>query len=137
MDICPGRTRPSRVESHWLVEGSRPVITSPPAAAGEALTIIAMTGCVGIRLEGDIDLATAATLEAALDELMGATGDVHLDLAELNFVDLSGVAVLVAAATRLAPDRSLVVHDPPPTLNRIVETFWEGVARIRVRVDVT
>lgn len=102
------------------------------AEAGNALTITSMTGRAGARLVGEVDLATAPVLQAALDGLLNGDGDVHLDLAELRFVDISGVAVLVAAAARLAPDRSLVLHDPPPALGRIMGRFWAGVARIRV-----
>ncbi|HEU0088558.1 MAG TPA: STAS domain-containing protein [Pseudonocardiaceae bacterium] len=105
--------------------------------AGDALTITPMAGGRGASLVGDVDLATAPVLEAALNRLLAGDrdGDLHLDLAGLHFVDLSGVAVLVTAAFRLAPERALVVHDPPPALLQIVDRFWGGVARIRMDVS--
>ncbi|MFN2495992.1 MAG: STAS domain-containing protein [Pseudonocardiaceae bacterium] len=94
-----------------------------------------MAGGVGVHLLGDVDLFTVPVLEAALDKLVAGHGDVHLGLAELHFVDLSGAAVLVAAAARLGPDRRLVLHDPPPALSQILDGFWGGVAKIRVNVS--
>jgi anti-anti-sigma regulatory factor len=93
-----------------------------------------MTGQVGAHLHGDVDLATVPVLEAALDKLVAGNGDVHLGLAGLHFVDLSGASVLVAAATQLGPDRRLVLHDPPARLSQLLDGFWDGIARIRVTV---
>lgn len=108
------------------------MVMTRTADTGIALIITPMSGRAGLRLVGEIDLATAPDLEAALDELLDGGGDVHLDLAELRFVDIKGAAVLVAAAARLAPDCSLVLHDPPPALCEIVDRFWSGVVRIRL-----
>jgi anti-anti-sigma regulatory factor len=94
-----------------------------------------MTGQVGAHLHGDVDLATVPILEAALDKLVADDGDVHLGLAGLHFVDLSGTSVLVAAAAQLGPERRLVLHDPPPALSQLLDGFWDGVARIRVNVS--
>lgn len=116
------------------------MVTTRATATGEALTIRPMVGRSGLCLVGEVDLATAAALKSALDGLTEGDGDVHLDLAGLQFVDVSGVAVLVAAAAQLAPDRALVLHDPPPALSQILDRFWDGVARIRVagvRADVS
>ena len=108
------------------------MVMTRTAETGIALIITPMSGRVGLRLVGEVDLATAPDLEAALDELLDGGQDVHLDLAELRFVDIGGAAVLVAAAARLAPGRSLVLHDPPPALREIVDRFWSGVVRIQL-----
>lgn len=124
------------------------MLTTRPAPAGGALTIIPMAEGDGVHLHGEVDLATMPVFQSALDKLVtgepmvdgglprGAVpcGDVHLDLARLHFVDLSGASMLVATATRLGTERRLVLHDPPPVLSQILDGFWSGVARVRVKV---
>lgn len=102
------------------------------AQAEKALTITPMTGGPGLRLIGEVDLATGPVLAAALDELVRGGGDVHLDLAELQFVDVSGASVVVAAAAALGSGRTLVLHRPPAVLSQILDRFWPGADRIRV-----
>ena len=108
------------------------MVTTHVVEAGKALTITPMIGRAGLRLIGDIDLATAAGLATALDELVHGDGDVHLDLAELQFVDVSGASVVVAAAAALGVHRALVLHDPPPVLSQILNRFWPDTAGIQV-----
>ena len=108
------------------------MVTTQVVDAGTALTITPMVGSAGLRLIGDIDLATAAALAEALDELVHGDGDVHLDLAQLQFVDVSGASVMIAAATRLGADRAIVLHNPPSVLSRLLERFWPDAAGIRV-----
>ena len=48
-----------------------------------------------ISLRGEMDLANAATAEAELDAAMGRGGAVVLDLRELEFIDSTGIALLV------------------------------------------
>src|SRR5215217_6776793 len=54
---------------------------------------------VVLALEGELDLAGAATLERELDGL--DEGPVVVDLRELAFIDSSGLRALVLAARRL------------------------------------
>lgn len=108
------------------------MVTTRPAAAGEALIITPMTRRAGAELSGEVDLATRPVLQAVLDRLVSGDGDVHLGLAGVRFVDLSGAATLVAAAAQMGPDRTLVLHDPPLVLSQILYGFWNGVTRIQV-----
>ena len=48
-----------------------------------------------LSLRGDLDLATAPDLEAAGRDLPGSPETVILDLAELAFVDSSGITAIV------------------------------------------
>jgi anti-sigma B factor antagonist len=56
-----------------------------------------------MRVEGEIDLATAGQLgDALLAALTRTSGSVHLDMSGVEFMDTSGVHVLVAAQRRAA-----------------------------------
>jgi anti-sigma B factor antagonist len=57
-----------------------------------------------VTVRGELDLATAPELEALVLPALDAGGRVLLDLHELDFMDSSGVRVLVAAHARADRD---------------------------------
>ncbi|MGQ0777569.1 MAG: MEDS domain-containing protein [Pseudonocardiales bacterium] len=70
----------------------------------------------GLRLVGEVDLATREVFTTALDEAMSGTGDLHLDLSELTFIDIGGVQVMLSSAERMWPSRRIILHWSPPSL---------------------
>jgi anti-anti-sigma factor len=68
-----------------------------------------------VVIRGELDLATAPDLEAALQERLDAGQDVVVDLRELDFMDSTGLRVLVAAHTRVegTEQRFLIVRPRP------------------------
>ena len=71
-----------------------------------------------IRVGGELDLATVPSLEQELEAAMGRPdGGVVVDLSELDFIDSTGIAVLVramgesngSARLRFVPSRSEAV----------------------------
>ena len=85
-----------------------------------ALVISPLTGVAGLRVEGELDLATAPLLMEALVDL-GSERDVHLDLALLTFLDSSGLHVIVALAESLDGNRSVVLVNPSTAVRRCLE----------------
>lgn len=73
-------------------------------------------------LAGELDIATIPVLSAVLDSAT-ANGLPRLvvDCARLTFVDLTGVARLLAAAEDLPG--GLTLRDPPGTLQRLREVL--------------
>lgn len=57
-----------------------------------------------MRLRGELDLAGVATLGAVLQRLREGRQAVLLDLNELEFIDMSGLRVVVAAAQAATQD---------------------------------
>ena len=107
------------------------VVTGAEPRAGDAgpedddlLTISPLNRRVGLRLDGEVDLLTVARLERALRGLPGVDGDVHLELAGLRFIDLSGAAALAAFAASLGQGRRLLLQDPPLMLRRMISLLW-------------
>lgn len=78
------------------------ISTDGDAAGGRLLVVV----------RGELDLATAPDLEETLMGAIEAGREVVLDLRELDFMDSSGVRVLVVAHTR-AQGRFGVVAAPP------------------------
>jgi anti-anti-sigma factor len=63
--------------------------------------ITAMTTPAGIRLRGEVDIATLPTLELALEIVVDRAADATVDLSELTFIDVCGLRALARAAIRL------------------------------------
>jgi ABC-type transporter Mla MlaB component len=87
------------------------------------LKIVPLVGRPGLRLSGEVDLATRALFVREFDAQLGGTGDVHLELAELSFIDVGGVALLATralafrrreAASAASPDAGAASHPGPP-----------------------
>jgi anti-sigma B factor antagonist len=87
-----------------------------------------LSGAPGVAVAGEIDLATAPELEAALD---AAVRDSHgafvLDLCEVSFMDSAGINVLLRTRALLGREaRDLVLICPPGGVRHALETV--GVA---------
>ncbi len=73
-------------------------------------------------LSGEIDAHTAPDLAGHLDPLPGDSGDVVLDVAAIEFIDSSGLRLVVEAHQRAETDgRRLVIRTPSPALMRLLE----------------
>jgi anti-sigma B factor antagonist len=79
--------------------------------SGFSITISDRNGRAVVTVSGELDLATSPELEEAVLGRLDAGQDVVVDLRELQFMDSSGLAVLVTAHTRAAdggPDFAIV-----------------------------
>jgi anti-anti-sigma factor len=74
-----------------------------------------------LRLAGEVDAATAPALESALaGGAAGGHDEVVLDCRGLEFIDSSGLNVLVTAHKRLGEAGTrLVIASPPPAARRL------------------
>jgi anti-anti-sigma regulatory factor len=83
-----------------------------------------LTGRVGLRLVGEIDLLNADVLAQAIAMLPPKPPEIHFQLSGLEFIDLQGTRELIKLA--IVPKR-LVLRHPPPTLLRIITLVWPDV----------
>ncbi len=73
-----------------------------------------------LHLSGELDAASASTLASAPDPLT-ARGVVWLDLAELTFMDSTGINALCQTKQRLGEQGRIVLINPPPPVLRVIE----------------
>ena len=74
---------------------------------------------VVVRVQGEVDTATAPQMANVLDAQLTGERRVVLDLSAVEFMDLHGLAVLVRVARR---DRTrFVVARPAPCVVRLLE----------------
>ncbi|MER5209324.1 STAS domain-containing protein [Streptomyces sp. NPDC002838] len=108
---------------------------TPSGAVGAVpeLTFLPLPERSGLRVAGEVGLATHAAWERALEQAVGGDVDVYyLELSSVTFVDVAGADVLAAAAQRLRDGRRIVLHRPPPALRRVLELFWPRLPAIEV-----
>ena len=111
------------------------ITTEVGGGRGEQLfTVRALTdGRVGWKLSGEIDLDARTQFADLLATMASAHGGndgiVHLDLAELEFIDADDTQALIDTARRLRDTSSarLALHDPPYSLRRIASMLLRGL----------
>src|SRR4051794_2009760 len=87
-----------------------------------------LDGAPGIAVRGEVDIAVAPDLELRLDEAIRATqGAFVLDLDDVEFIDSSGLGVILRARALLGrEDRALVIVCRPGPVRRLFDVA--GVA---------
>ncbi len=79
------------------------------------------TGARDVRIEGELDLAVAAKLDEVLDAAVAECGQVLVDLGACDFIDSSGIAVILRARNRMEEDgKRLVVYAPTDQVLRVL-----------------
>ena len=88
---------------------------------------------VGIKLTGEVDLATARQLSDALANI-STESEVHLDFSELTFFDSSGLNAILTFAWSRNGAGPLVILNPTDQIGRLFEiTGLEQHPKIEVR----
>jgi hypothetical protein len=88
------------------------------------LTIRPLPSRRGLILAGEADLTATDTLRAALAALPAdGTGEIHLDLAGLQFIDVACTRELIALTGR-HPAARVIAHHPPASLLRITALLY-------------
>lgn len=86
------------------------------AQSGNGILRVRITNDAGrwtVAVEGEVDLSNAAVLEQAIRQLEPSVAEtITVDLSRIDFIDLSGVRVIVSADARLE-DRLRLVKGPP------------------------
>jgi len=91
------------------------VIHEPPANERFSIDIATTDGTVVVRLHGPLDLASAPDVAQLSHALRSTTGPVTLDLADLDFIDSTGISALAGFKGELDVQmRSLVVAGVQP-----------------------
>src|ERR1700751_2448 len=75
---------------------------------------------VSVVVRGEVDMATATQLRDALTELVdGGATRIVLDCRGLEFLDSSGIGVLIAVRKRLGDGGSLTLDAPPAHVRKV------------------
>ncbi len=75
----------------------------------------------GLRLEGEIDGARHHVFTRTLTEVSDPRNELHLELGNLRFIDLGALNLLGTHALRLTRGGRLVLDNPSPELETVIE----------------
>ena len=83
----------------------------------------AIDGLQAVSVTGELDQGTAPQLRVVLADALGLPpSSVLVDLSDCNFIDSTGLSLLVEAKRRLAEeDRRFAVCCPDPDVRRLLE----------------
>ena len=73
-----------------------------------------------VRLDGEIDMHTVPRLEEAFAEVLSAGGSVSVDMANVTFIDSSGLHFLASVASTLNGAGPLKLVNVPPRVLRVM-----------------
>jgi anti-anti-sigma factor len=74
----------------------------------------------GLRVVGEVDLANADQLKAALDPEVERGGEIVLDVAGLTFMGSAGVQALIRALIDLEGRGAIVLLSPGDSLRQLI-----------------
>src|SRR5271170_7191462 len=77
-----------------------------------------------IKISGEVDVSNIDVLHAAIDPIIAVVPDQLIyDLSGLEFIDSSGLALLLAGAHQV---KKVSLRDPSPAVRRIIEVTGLG-----------
>ena len=82
------------------------------------------TGTIVVR--GDLDLGAVTAFEQAMRAPIEQGGPVTVDASELEFMDSTGVRLLIHTAQRLEPSGCIIVHGLTESVQRVVDLTGIG-----------
>jgi anti-sigma B factor antagonist len=98
-------------------------LMSAPALPPFEVSTVQTERRVRMELRGELDMSSASVLRRELESVeRGDPTEIVLDLAELSFMDVSGLRAILDAARRgRTAGRSLVISNPMPHIVRLLE----------------
>jgi anti-anti-sigma factor len=80
----------------------------------------------GLSFSGVLDIFNADSVASSLSDQLHGQGDLHIDLSNVEFCDVSGIRALVTAAETAGDGRRLVLHGLPPLLQKVMTLVGWG-----------
>ncbi|MEV7007247.1 STAS domain-containing protein [Streptosporangium sp. NPDC051022] len=107
-------------------------MSGTPERLVQPLRIVPLRRLPGLRVSGEIDRRTRRPWESALEELVAAGRDMHLELSDLTFIDVRGTWLLAEAAHNLPLGKKVVLHHPPYCLRSVLALIGSFPSPIEV-----
>jgi anti-sigma B factor antagonist len=97
---------------------------NPDGPSSVTVKTLSEGGTPVVSLSGELDLTNAARVQSVIEDMIAAgTGRLVVEMSGLEFMDSSGLALLVSVARRV-PEVEL--RDPSPIVRRLIELTGLG-----------
>jgi anti-anti-sigma regulatory factor len=98
-------------------------VTANPEFDDGVLRITRSHAPNGLRLGGELDAARHRPFMTALTSLGEVASDIHLDFADVRFLDLGTLSLLVTHAMRTPPGHVLILDNLPSDVARLIQSL--------------
>ncbi len=80
-------------------------------------------GRPGVKITGEVDVATAAPFREALEEVIsGGDEKVYLDLSDMDYIDSTGIGILIDIKKNvMKPDQQFVLINPKRSIRKLFQ----------------
>jgi anti-anti-sigma factor len=92
----------------------------------------------GLRLVGAIDASNVHQVEEVLASALNGESDydVHIDLSLIEFVDVSGIRAIVAAAEKADGHHRMIIHGLPPLMSKVMRVVgWSDLPTLVIAAE--
>jgi anti-sigma B factor antagonist len=124
VDLDPALRRPSKrgTEEDVLTDGEHRDGNTPALRKEPVLAVYRIEDGIVVRLAGELDLYNAPTVRDALAQA-AADGPQRMivDLSEVEFIDSTGLGVLIEARTKLPDRKGFILAGPGLETRRALE----------------
>ena len=104
-----------------------------PVYADKQLVVARTTMPDGLSFTGEIDASNSHAIGLAIASSQAPNRDVHVDVANLSFIDISGIRAFVAAAEAMPEGRRLLLHGMPAQLETVITVVgWNRIPALVV-----
>lgn len=129
-----------RMDRTWAV-GERVEIDNLKASraagvkvyADRQLVVSRTSSPAGIKFIGEMDASNSHAVGSSIAAAMTPDQNLHVDVTDLQFCDISGIRALVAAAEGLNQGSQLLLHGMPPQLKTVIKVVgWSQLPTLVV-----
>lgn len=101
--------------------------------ADKQLVVTHTTCPVGIKFAGEIDASNSDSVGRAMAAATSGEGDLHVDVCDLQFCDISGIRAFVSSAEAMPEGRRLLLHGMPALLETVIKVVgWNRLPSLVV-----
>ena len=105
----------------------------PEVYADKQLVVSHTTSPAGLSFAGEIDASNSHAISRSIATAVTPGKDLHVDVTQLLFCDISGIRAFVSVAEALPEGRRLLLHGMPPKLERVIRVVgWNRIPSLVV-----
>jgi anti-anti-sigma factor len=108
-------------------------VARPAVYADKQLVVSPTASPAGVSFAGEIDASNSHAVSRSIASAVTPGKDVHVDVTQLLFCDISGIRAFVSVAETLPEGRRLLLHGMPSLLETVIRVVgWNRIPSLVV-----